>query len=220
MRPTPVVPLDDKPDELMIAWGNVPAGTHASIYLPTVDAAAALDWAQRMYVSNRLTLVDAHTLSCEAGGVTFVPVPGASDLDHVGLMSVELPPTVHKGERYSVRVRQLTGARFGAGRQVELGTNLTNRKGDVNEVIGAPPEVVLRSFEAASREGFPLSTHDRCLRPGDSSEHQGGDARRGRAHPVDPSLHRAIRAAGDEVVAGVPTLRRCPVRRAGRRHGR
>src|SRR5450759_229951 len=106
----PSCALDDRPDELMIAWGNVPTGTRASIYLPTVDAAAALDWAHRMYVSNRLWLVDGHTLACEAGGVTFVPVPGASDVDHVGLMAVELPPTVHKGERYSVRVRQLTGA--------------------------------------------------------------------------------------------------------------
>ncbi|MEP6815942.1 MAG: hypothetical protein ABI873_10365 [Marmoricola sp.] len=54
----------------MIAWGNVPAGTRASIYLPTVDASAAHDWAHRLYVSNRLSLVDAHTLACEAAGVT------------------------------------------------------------------------------------------------------------------------------------------------------
>ena len=155
IRPTPAVPLDDRPDELMIAWGNVPSGTHASIYLPTVDASAALDWAKRMYVSNRLSLVDNHTLACEAGGVTFVPVPGASAVDHVGLMSLELPPTVHKGERYSVRVRQITGARFGAGRQVEISTNIRNRKGDVNDTIGAgSPEAMLQSFEASSRKGF------------------------------------------------------------------
>lgn len=156
IRPTPAVPLDDRPDEIMIAWGNVPAGTRASIYLPTVDAAAALDWAHRLYVTNRLSLVDAHTLACEAGGVTFVPVPGASDIDHVGLMAVELPPTVHKGERYSVRVRQLTGARFGAGRQVEVANTIRGRgKVDVHEATGAgSPEVALRSFESSARKGF------------------------------------------------------------------
>src|SRR5205085_12328616 len=114
VRATPAVQSDGRPDELMIAWGKVPPGTGASIYLPKVNAAAALDWAHRLYVSNRLDIVDAHTLSCEAGGVTFVPIPGASTVDHVGLMSVELPPTVGRGDRYSVRVRQLTGARFGA----------------------------------------------------------------------------------------------------------
>ncbi len=155
IRPTPPVPLDDRPDELMIDWGTVPAGTHASIYLPTVDAAAALDWARRMYVSNRLTLVDAHTLSCEAGGVTFVPVPGVSDVDHVGLMSVELPPTVHKGERYSVRVRQLTGARFGAGRQVEVGEVIRRGKNDLRDAIGAvAPDVMMQSMLTSSRKGF------------------------------------------------------------------
>src|SRR6185369_14464505 len=101
IRPTPAQPLDGRPDELMIDWGNVPAGARASIYLPTVDADAALDWAHRMYVSNRLGRVDAHTLACQAGGVTFVPVPGASAIDHVGLLAIELPPTVHKGQRYS-----------------------------------------------------------------------------------------------------------------------
>jgi hypothetical protein len=156
VRPTPAVPLDDRPDELMIAWGNVPPGTRASIYLPTVDAAAALDWAHRLYVSNRLAIVDAHTLSCEAGGVTFVPIPGASTVDHVGLMSVELPPTVGRGDRYSVRVRQLTGARFGAGRQVEVSKNgRRHDKNGGNGTIGSlAPEAVLESFVSASRKGF------------------------------------------------------------------
>jgi hypothetical protein len=56
IRPTPQQLLDGRPDELMIDWGNVPAGTRASVYLPSVDADAALDWAHRMYVSNRLRL--------------------------------------------------------------------------------------------------------------------------------------------------------------------
>ncbi len=155
IRPTPAAPPDGRPDELMIAWGNVPAGTHASIYLPTVDAATALDWAKQMYVSNRLMLVDEHTLACEAGGVTFIPVPGASAVDHVGLLSVELPPTVHKGERYSVRVRQITGARFGAGRQVEVGTKVVGKKDGLRVAIGGTaPDVLLRSFAAASHKGF------------------------------------------------------------------
>jgi hypothetical protein len=155
IRPTPASPLDERPDELMIDWGNVPAGTRATIYLPTVDAAAAIDWAHTMYVSNRLALVDAHTLGCEAGGVTFVPVPGAAAVDHVGLMAVELPPTVHRDERYSVRVRQLTGARFGIGRQVEVGQVIRRGKQDANVAIGgAAPATVVQSFLAQSRKGF------------------------------------------------------------------
>jgi hypothetical protein len=155
IRPTPAAPLDGRPDELMIDWGNVPAGARATIYLPTVDAAAALDWAHAMYVSNRLTLVDGHTLGCEAGGVTYVPVPGAGDIDHAGLIAVALPATVVKGERYSVRVRQITGARFGAGQQVEVGQKVGRKQGDVNVAIGAAaPATVMKSFLEQSRKGF------------------------------------------------------------------
>jgi hypothetical protein len=156
VRPTPALPLDGKPDELMIAWGNVPPGTRASVYLPTVDAAAVLDWAHRLYVSNRLALVDTHTLSCEAGGVTFIPLPGPSSVDHVGLMSVELPPTVRKDDRYSVRVRQLTGARFGSGRQVEVSNKARGRdkRGDNGAIGETAPDAVLESFVSISREGF------------------------------------------------------------------
>ena len=104
-------------------------------------------------MSNRLALIDTHTLSCEAGGVTFVPIPGASTVDHVGLMSVELPPTIHKGDRYSVRVRQITGARFGAGRQVEVSKSV--RKRVVHDAIAATaPAAVLESFVAVSQQGF------------------------------------------------------------------
>lgn len=111
VRPTPAVMLDDRPDELMITWGNVPPGTTATIYLPEVDASAVVEWAHRLYTSNRIGLVDAHTLSCQAGGVTYLPLPGTSDIDYAGLLSLELPPTIRKGEHYEVSVRQLTGAR-------------------------------------------------------------------------------------------------------------
>ncbi len=63
IRPTPAVaarrPARRADDRLGQRARPAPG---ASIYLPTVDAAAALDWAHTMYVSNRLALVDAHTL--------------------------------------------------------------------------------------------------------------------------------------------------------------
>jgi hypothetical protein len=157
IRPTPAAPLDGRPDELMIDWGTVPGGTYAELYLPTVDADAALAWAQRMYVSNRLAKVDAHTLRCAAGGVTFVPIPGGGTVDHVGLLSIELPPTVRKGQRHSVRVRQLTGARFGAGRVVEIGQTIETNPIRI-AVTDAPPAAAspdtLTSHDVADRKGF------------------------------------------------------------------
>ena len=159
IRPTPAAPLDGRPDELMIDWGTVPGGTHAELYLPTVDADAVIAWAHRMYVSNRLAKVDAHTLRCAAGGVTFVPIPGGGTVDHVGLLSIELPPTVRKGQRHSVRVRQLTGARFGAGRAVEIGQTIKVEKNPTKIAVAvAPPAAAspdtLTQNDVAGRKGF------------------------------------------------------------------
>jgi hypothetical protein len=154
IRPTPAAPLDGRPDELMIDWGTVPGGTQAELYLPTVDADAVIAWAQRMYVSNRLAKVDTHTLRCAAGGVTFLPIPGGGGaVDHVGLLSIELPPTVRKGQRHSVRVRQLTGARFGAGRGVEIGQTIKAEKNPTIAAAAAPPDTLMRN-NVAARKGF------------------------------------------------------------------
>ena len=159
IRPTPAAPLDGRPDELMIDWGTVPGGTNAELYLPTVDADAAIAWAHRMYVSNRLAKVDAHTLRCAAGGVTFVPIPGGGTVDHVGLLSIELPPTVRKGQRHSVRVRQLTGARFGTGRAVEIGQAIKVEKNPTKIAVAVGPPAAaspdtLTQNDVAGRKGF------------------------------------------------------------------
>ena len=107
-----------------------------------------------MYVSNRLAKVDAHTLRCAGGGVTFVPIPGGGTVDHVGLLSIELPPTVRKGQRHSVRVRQLTGARFGAGRVVEIGQTIKAEKNPTKIAVAATSPDTLTRNDVAGRKGF------------------------------------------------------------------
>jgi hypothetical protein len=94
----------------MIDWGNTPAGTVASIYLPGVDADQVLDMASRMYTRRRLSRVDDHTLQCKAGGITYIPVPYASNINFAGLLSLDLPPKLRIGQAFNVVVRQITNA--------------------------------------------------------------------------------------------------------------
>ena len=66
IRPSPfTLNADERPDELMIDWGNLPAGSTASIYLPAVQATQVLDLATRMYTVNTLSYADAHTIEIE-----------------------------------------------------------------------------------------------------------------------------------------------------------
>jgi hypothetical protein len=109
MRATPVsLPAGLLPDELMIDWGTLPEGSIASIFLPDVDAAAVVATATKLYTTHRLTVADAHTIECTTGGITYVPIPPATDVHFAGLLSVDLPPTIRKGQEFSVLVRQVT----------------------------------------------------------------------------------------------------------------
>jgi hypothetical protein len=111
IRATPVPPTSSQPpDELMIDWGNVPAGTMALIYLPGVDADQVLDMASRMYSRRRLSRLDDHTVQCQAGGITYIPVPYASKINFAGLLLLDLPRDLRRRQAFNVVVRQITNA--------------------------------------------------------------------------------------------------------------
>jgi hypothetical protein len=114
IRPTQVgLPVSQPPDELMVDWGTVPAGTPASFYLPGVRADDVIDMAARMYTVHGLTRVDEHTIGCRAGGITYLPVPPGS-MDYAGLLAVEMGAGLQRGSSHTVVVRQVTNATGGA----------------------------------------------------------------------------------------------------------
>ena len=144
----------------MIDWGDR-AGGHARVDLPADGRRrGAIDWAAPAATSrNRL----AHGRSAHADVRDrrrhLRADPGRRTVDHVGLLSVELPPTVRKGQRHSVRVRQLTGARFGAGRVVEIGQTIKAKKNPTKIAVAAAspaaasPDTLTRN-DVAGRKGF------------------------------------------------------------------
>jgi hypothetical protein len=111
VRPTPPqFPGDLPPDEMMIDWGRIPAGTSANIYLPAAAADEILALADQQYDAHRLTKVDDSTLACPSEGVTFIPLPRSSAPNFAGLLTVDLPPGIRKGDVHDVTVRQVTTA--------------------------------------------------------------------------------------------------------------
>jgi hypothetical protein len=99
-----------QPDELLVDWGNVPGGSEATFFLPANDAAQIIAMANSMYPVHKLTRLDSHTLQCPAQGVTYIPVPPGVGANYAGLLTVDLPATVRKGQVFKLAVRQLTGA--------------------------------------------------------------------------------------------------------------
>ena len=153
IRPTPtVLPAGAPSDELMILWGKTPIGSVATIYLPSVSAADVLALGAKMYSSQQFELVDDHTLQCRTGGTTWMPIPQGSGGNFVGLLTVDLPLTVRRGEAYTVVVRQVTNA-----------TTALEKRGDAVTAAGGTVEVSERRVLGAFQISIPVSTEEELL---------------------------------------------------------
>ena len=113
----------ERPDELMFDWGNTPVGSLATIYLPGLNVADIIQQSEAMYGASRFSLVDDHTVQCRTGRAAWLPVPSGTGAGFVGLLGLDLPPTVKKGEVYKIAVRQLTNAAGQPPIVVELATS-------------------------------------------------------------------------------------------------
>ncbi len=98
---------EGKPHELMIDWGNMPPGTQATLYMPEIDVRQVLIQAQALYGINGLAQLDAHTLSLEAGGITYIPIPESRDAAVAALLTVNLPYGIRRGQLYRAIVAQI-----------------------------------------------------------------------------------------------------------------
>ena len=91
IRPTSsALPVHATVDELMIDWGDLPAGSSASIYLPAVSANEVLALASAMYVTHWFSRLDANTLACGAGSISYLPIPKGLQQNYAGLLTVTL----------------------------------------------------------------------------------------------------------------------------------
>jgi hypothetical protein len=95
-------------DELMFDWGNVPDGSVATVYMPGVLADDVLRLAARKYRTHRLIRIDEHTVRFDTGGINYLPIP-FTDANLPGLLTVDLPEGIKKGQAFRCVVRQVAG---------------------------------------------------------------------------------------------------------------
>ena len=94
-------------DEIMIDWGNIPVGSVATLYLPGIDTNDIMLLASQNYRTHRLVRIDENTLKFETCGITYLPIP-PTDGNFPGLLTVDLPEGIEKGQAFKVVVRQMT----------------------------------------------------------------------------------------------------------------
>ena len=96
-------------DELIIAWGNVPRASTATLFFPEVSADEILRLSALRQHPPTLAKVDANTLSVAVSDVTFVPLPARQTGNLAGLLTVTLPRGVRAGQAFKVNVQQASG---------------------------------------------------------------------------------------------------------------
>jgi hypothetical protein len=151
-------------DELMVLWGNTPNGSQAQFYLPALDAKEIVGLAQAVHGSTRLKVLDPHTLQVPVGGVTFIPIPrGAAR--NAGLLTVDLPDGVKRGDIYEIAVRQITEDTATSGGIILLAKQRAARAKTRAQTWAQNPE---RSFSWLRQLGafqvtIPISTKQHLL---------------------------------------------------------
>ncbi len=130
---SPEIPQHQLPDELMIEWGHVPAGSLASIYWPQVNADDVLALADRHYALNQLTKKDAHTLQVTTGSLTYIPIPAGTGSNLAGMLTIDLPAGVRTGQQFDVVVRRLRTRNIKGG--IDNNANSATGPDFVNNVI-------------------------------------------------------------------------------------
>jgi len=96
-------------DELMIRWHNLPRDSRVSIYVPDVNVKQVIAAAAFRNGPPVLVAREDNSLICKLGDVTYIPIPGPRALNIPGLLSIELPPTVVKGQKFIVTAHQVSG---------------------------------------------------------------------------------------------------------------
>jgi Domain of unknown function (DUF1929) len=95
------------PDILLIHWNNLPKESKITFYTPDikVDDILQLESFTRLS-STKIKKEDEHTCSFLAADINYIPIPGGFEKNIPGLMTVELPPTVVKGQLFKILVQQ------------------------------------------------------------------------------------------------------------------
>lgn len=96
------------PDELLLEWHREPPdGTEVRLEIPSWNADAVVELADRFYPRHEIRALDAHTIALPGSGIRYVPIP-ASHIRQTGVISVQFPLGVKKRQRFDVSVHQVT----------------------------------------------------------------------------------------------------------------
>ncbi|MCX2681885.1 hypothetical protein OOZ15_18175 [Galbibacter sp. EGI 63066] len=96
-------------DELMILWGDIPNGSTARVYLPNINCESILNIRNIRHAPKDVKIIDSHTLELITDDVTYLPIPPIKRSKIAGVITIELPEGIKKGQNWKVDVVHIRG---------------------------------------------------------------------------------------------------------------
>ena len=95
-------------DEMIIRWNNLPPNSRVTLYLPSQNADEIVDASADHHGAPALQKVDEHTIEFTLADVSFLPIPRGSEQTIPGLLRIELPEGITKGQHFRISAHQFT----------------------------------------------------------------------------------------------------------------
>jgi len=94
-------------DELVFLWNNLPRDAVVDVYIPHVPATEIINYRNLRHAPGTVKILNDNTLRLIVGGVTYLPIPPFFGDNLAGLITVQLPAGIKKGQRYKVDILQM-----------------------------------------------------------------------------------------------------------------
>lgn len=94
-------------DELVFFWNNLPKNAVAEVYLPGVAVTEIFNYRNLRHAPGTVQIVNENTLRLFVDEITYLPIPPFYGDNLAGLITVQLPEGIKKGQRYKVDVVQM-----------------------------------------------------------------------------------------------------------------
>lgn len=109
-------------DELMIRWNDIPRDARATIYLPGINCEQIVNLRSLRHAPGDIKIVDSHTLAVTTGDVSYLPLPPLRTDKLAGVITIELPEDIKRGQGWQVDVLQIRGgqAQVLGGFQIDI----------------------------------------------------------------------------------------------------
>jgi hypothetical protein len=94
-------------DEIVFFWNNLPENSLVDVYVPGVPVTEIFNYRNLRHAPGTVKIVNENTLRLSVGGVTYLPIPPFYGNNLAGLITVQLPKGIKKGQRFTIDVLQV-----------------------------------------------------------------------------------------------------------------